>query len=252
MKSQLLDLNFHIRHKNKQIQEITNQTRKEVRNECNPSKSHKAHLKMLMSVINTLPEEQRADFSGIKSMISSDSPKPKENYPTASSLFNTRSAFKIYEPCISEIPYKSHVESEDFLYKLFISDVKTANDLAELQKRHIYALLTFGEDNNPSKYTFLKGGYLCLPLEDTSGNLKEMMDKVVKFFDRHLIKGNILVHCSTGNSRSCAAVIGYFIKKYRMTYEKAYSIVKEGRPSLKLAYALERQLRRIERAELYN
>ena len=153
---------------------------------------------------------------------------------------------------ISEIPYKKYLEVEGFLYNLYISDARTANDLAELQNYHIHALLTFGQSNDPSKYTFLKGGYLCLPLEDSSMDLILIMDKVSKFIDTYLCKGNILVHCCHGNSRSCAAIVGYFIKKYKITFECALELVKKGRTTANIDYILERQLRRIERAELYN
>jgi protein-tyrosine phosphatase len=250
MKSQLLDLSFHIRHNNKKIKEITNQTRKEVRNESLPSKVHKAHLKMLMSVLNTLPAEEQANYTSIKSMIASDSPKPKENnfeYKTQTSVKKPEVSSKV-----SEIPYKKYIELNGYLYNVYISDAQTANDLVELQRNHIYALLTFGQNNDPSKYTLLKGGYLCLPLEDSSYDLLPIMDKVTKFINIYIPKGNILVHCCKGNSRACAAVIGWLIKTFKIPFENAFNIIKEGRPSISLSYIFERQLKRIERAELYN
>lgn len=252
MKNQLLDLSFHIRHNNKKIKEITNQTRREIRGETVPTKAHKANLKMLMSVLNTLPKEEQDNYSSIKSMIGDESPKRKENTPVYHGFIRMNTMPVGRPSLISEIPYKKHIEIEGYLYSLFVSDAQTANDLVELQKNHIYALLTFGESNDPSKYTFLKGGYLCLPLEDGSIEIMPMMDKICKFIDSHISKGNILVHCCLGNSRACAAVVGYLIRKFRLTFDLAYSIVKEGRPSVKLAYVFERQLKRIERAELFN
>lgn len=253
MKNQLLDSSFHIRHKNKKIKEITNQTRREVRNETALTRSHKAHLKMLMSVINTLPLDEQASYSGIKAMLPDDSPRPKENTLAIfdSGINRTRSLPIEKVNKITEIYYKDHVEVQGYLYKLYVADAQTANDLAELQKYNIHALLTFGESNEPSKYTFLKGGYLCLPLEENSADLKLIMDRIIRFFDTYLAKGNVLVHCCQGNSRSCAAIIGYLIKKYRLSYEQALDVIKQGRPSVKITYLLERQLRRIERAELF-
>ena len=224
-----------------------------MRQESVPTKSHKAHLKMLMSIINTMPEEEQANYNGIKSMVSDDSPQPKENAPVYHQpVIKLKTLSITAYPRITEIPYRNYIEVEGYLYNLYISDAQTANDLAELQNYHIHALLTFGQSNDPSKYTFLKGGYLCLPLEESSNELMLVMDKVCKFIDTYINKGNILVHCCEGNSRSCAAIIGYLIKKYKISFDIALDIVKKGRPTVKLAYIFERQLRRIERAELYN
>ena len=197
MKNQLLDLSFHIRHKNKKIQEITNQTRREIRAETNPTRAHKAHLRMLMSVMNNLPDEEQASYPTFKSILFSDSLGPKENTPNtlATPVTRMRSLPHKLAPSITEIPYKNCIDVQEYQYNLYVSDAKTANDLAELQKYHIHALLTFGQGNDPSKYTFLKGGYLCLPLEETSGSLINIMDKVSRFIDTYISKGNILVHC---------------------------------------------------------
>ena len=251
MKNQLLDLSFHIRHKDRRIREITNQTRREVRNESNLTRSHKANLQKIMDAMYNLPQEKQAEFIKLKSLVD-DSPRPKENH--LETLAKSRDISENFKKAlgVSEIPYRKYVETPEYYYSLFVSDAKTANDFVELQKFNIYAVLTFGKSNDPSKFTGLKGGYLCLNLEDSSKGLIPLMETICKFIDLHITKGNILVHCCQGNSRSCAATIGYLIKKFRIPLDQCLNIVKEGRPSVEIAHSFERQLTRIERAELYN
>lgn len=247
----MLDLSFHIRHKDRRIREITNQTRREVRNESNLTKLHKANLQKIMSVMHNLPQEQQAEFIKLKSLVD-ESPHIEENCYGKNEK-NRNLSVNFRPSCgVSEIPYRKYVETPEYQYSLFVSDAKTANDFVELQKYNINAVLTFGISNDPSKFTGLKGGYLCLNLEDSSKGLIPLMDTICKFIDLHITKGNILIHCCQGNSRSCAATIGYLIKKFRINYEESLRIVKEGRSSIEIAHSFERQLRRIERAELYN
>lgn len=251
MKNQLLDLSFHIRHKDKKIRQISNQTRREVRNENNPTRSHKANLQKLMLLVSNLPKPEQQEYTKLKSLLD-DSPRPRETSSFRVDRSRNLSVHNRPSKNISEIPYKRYVELDEYQYSLFISDASTANDFVELQKFNINAVLTFGKSNDPSKFTLLKGGYLCISLEETSNDLINSMERICRFIDLHIVKGNILVHCSEGNSGSCAATVGYFIKKYKMTYEKAMKIVKEARPSAQVSKSLEKQLRRVERAELYN
>jgi hypothetical protein len=251
MKNAILDLSFHIRQKDKKIRQITDQTRRERRNENTPSKSHKANLQKLMSIISNLPKSQQDEYNKLKS-LADDSPGPKENI--SSRLERPRGLSFNSRPCkaISEIPYKKHVELEEYQYGLFISDASTASDFVELQRFNINAVLTFGQRNDPSKFTVLKGGYLCIHLEDPSKDLISGLSRICKFIDLNILRGNILIHCCEGNSWSCAATAAYLVKRYKMTLDKALAVVQEGRPSLQMSKIIERQLRRIERAELYN
>lgn len=54
---------------------------------------------------------------------------------------------------------------------------------------------------------------------------------------------NVLVHCKEGDCKSAALVIAYIIYKFKISFEKAYEIIKAKRPSVKLTEELEQQLK---------
>lgn len=76
---------------------------------------------------------------------------------------------------------------------------------------------------------YITGYYL--PLEDASDvNIKKTLDMCFNLITECIDKSeNILVMCACGISRSPAIVIAYFIRKYRISYERAYNIVKAHR-----------------------
>lgn len=58
-----------------------------------------------------------------------------------------------------------------------------------------------------------------------------------------MYKMNVLVHCKEGDCKSAALVIAYIIYKFKISFEKAYEIIKAKRPSVKLTEELEQQLK---------
>jgi len=59
----------------------------------------------------------------------------------------------------------------------------------------------------------------------------EQLDKVYTFIDAMLkTDHHVLVHCMAGIERSPLTVAYFLTKHYGMTIEKAYEIVKKGRP----------------------
>lgn len=58
-----------------------------------------------------------------------------------------------------------------------------------------------------------------------------------------MYKMNVLVHCKEGDCKSAALVIAYIIYKFKISFEKAYEIIKAKRSSVKLTEELEQQLK---------
>ncbi|CAG9332303.1 unnamed protein product [Blepharisma stoltei] len=136
-----------------------------------------------------------------------------------------------YFGIISEIPYKLYLGLPERHGSLYITDIKGANDLSQLRKLHIYAILTLGLSNAPYVYTFIKGGYMTINIEDDEVyELPNVLPKATKFLDHHLKNGNVLVHDYYGMNRSCAVVVLYLMKKYSMKMYMAIKAVTEGRP----------------------
>lgn len=61
-----------------------------------------------------------------------------------------------------------------------------------------------------------------------------------------MYKMNVLIHCKEGDCKSAALVIAYLIYKFKISFEKAYEIVKTKRPSIKLTEELEYELKKEE------
>ncbi|OMJ95098.1 hypothetical protein SteCoe_1639 [Stentor coeruleus] len=141
------------------------------------------------------------------------------------------------EISLSFLPQNSEIE-----YSIFISDIQAANDLGILRNNQINSVLTLGM-NKPLTYPTIKGGYRCISLEDNnSADLLKILPEIYNFINSQLEKGNVLVHCLRGKNRSCAAVVGYLIKKYSLVYEEALEIVRRSRPFCEINENFARQL----------
>jgi protein tyrosine phosphatase len=108
----------------------------------------------------------------------------------------------------------------DFLY---ISNWDTANNLYELKKHNIKAVLTIETSNKPKYildyYKQNNIDFLFLYLNDfSSENISKYFDISYEFIDKNIKKGNnVLVHCMAGISRSSTLILNYLMRKY---YEK--------------------------------
>lgn len=132
---------------------------------------------------------------------------------------------------ISEIPYKLYLGLSDRGAKLYITDIKGANDLSQLRKLQINAVLSIGVSNTPYTYTFIKGGYMTIDLEDNDASeLPNVLPKAIKFLDLYLSQGNVIVHDYYGTNRACAVVVLYLMKKFSLRMHMAIKAITEGRP----------------------
>lgn len=131
--------------------------------------------------------------------------------------------------------------------KLFIGDIRAANDLARIQQHKIQAILTLGKANSPANFPFVKHGYQTIPLEDKdSANIIGKLHAISQFLALKLEHGNVLIHCYFGVSRSCAAVIGFLMKRFKLTLADARKLVHTARPCMDLSPWFEQQLRQYE------
>ena len=105
----------------------------------------------------------------------------------------------------------------DFLY---ISNWDTANNLYELKKNNIKAVLTIETSNKPTHilnyYKQNNIDFLFLYLNDLpSENITKYFDVSYEFIDKNIKKGNnVLVHCMAGISRSSTLILNYLMRKY--------------------------------------
>lgn len=103
---------------------------------------------------------------------------------------------------------------------LYISNWNTSNNLLELHKNKIKAVLTIETRNKPDNiinyYRTNNIDYLFLSLDDLpTENISKYFDISYIFINKHVNKGdNVLVHCWAGVSRSTTLVINYLMRKY--------------------------------------
>ncbi|XP_039761172.1 dual specificity protein phosphatase 1B-like isoform X2 [Pararge aegeria] len=114
---------------------------------------------------------------------------------------------------------------------LYLSNARAACDRNVLKQLKITHLLTV-ETHRLPKSTFVNNNisYLFIRANDTpSTNLLSYFPMANSFIEEGLQKGNVLVHCHFGVSRSATLVIAYIMEKYQMSFEKAYHFVRQKR-----------------------
>ncbi|XP_026760366.2 dual specificity protein phosphatase MPK-4-like [Galleria mellonella] len=114
---------------------------------------------------------------------------------------------------------------------LYLSNARAAADKSVLRYLNITHVLTIEARRLP-KSTFV-GSNICtlfIRAYDTpQTNLLSYFPMANAFIDEGLQKGNVLVHCHFGVSRSATIVIAYLMEKYKLTFEQAYSYVRQRR-----------------------
>ena len=128
------------------------------------------------------------------------------------------------------------------MYNLYISGWNCAMDEELLKKHNIKYILCINKENKKSEqihdmYKRLGITWMDLELDDhPNEKIHELFEPTFNFIENSQEKGNVLVHCTAGMSRSAAIVTKYLMKKLKhkdgrsVTREEAYNILKQKRP----------------------
>lgn len=114
---------------------------------------------------------------------------------------------------------------------LYLGNLTAATDTNVLTQHGITHILTIDTCPLPRRILELKHlttKYIQLsdlPKED----LLSHFDDTEAFINEAISKGNVLVHCYFGVSRSATVVIAYIMKKYKLSYYEAFEKVKTRR-----------------------
>ncbi|XP_050357190.1 dual specificity protein phosphatase MPK-4-like [Nymphalis io] len=114
---------------------------------------------------------------------------------------------------------------------LYLSNARAAGDRNVLQHLKITHVLTV-ETRRLPKSTFIDSNISTLFIRayDTpTTNLMPYFPMANAFIEEGLQKGNVLVHCHFGVSRSATIVIAFIMAKYKLTFERAYAFVRQRR-----------------------
>jgi protein-tyrosine phosphatase len=124
---------------------------------------------------------------------------------------------------------KENVVMTEILPHIFVGNTSDAQDLGRLTKNGITHVLNC----TPDLPFLLENKYKCMRidvLDLPSQNIRKHFDQAIEFIDSALrSKGNILVHCSAGISRSPTLVLAYMMKKNHWTLEEAFDKMRKLR-----------------------
>lgn len=98
--------------------------------------------------------------------------------------------------------------------------------LIDLKKNNIVAIICCADNIEifPKDFT-----YLHFPLADTEYDITKYFKPNYDFIEEHRIKGNIIIHCNAGCSRSASMLISYMMIKYNLRFEEALNRVRNIR-----------------------
>lgn len=110
---------------------------------------------------------------------------------------------------------------QEILPSLYLGSEAAINNL-DASFSHILCFRS-GQRNYPSHLACKR---IAIP-DRSDSYLIPIFEETYDYIDN--AKGNILVTCKLGNSRSAAIVIAYIMKKFNVSFEKAYHYVKQKR-----------------------
>jgi hypothetical protein len=146
---------------------------------------------------------------------------------------------------MSRIPFKEFLLSSGIEGELFISGIKAAADPSILVKNHIRSVVAIGSCTQLAKFTSITGGYLDLAIAENETEVRGFVEhyvKAIRFIERKLKEGSVLVCCYYGVCRSVMIVLAYLMKVHRTKFAKALAIVKKGRNFVSLSQAAVSQM----------
>lgn len=77
--------------------------------------------------------------------------------------------------------------------------------------------------------------HLHIEAQDFKGVQPDQIEEGVSFLEKKVAEGKtVYVHCKAGRGRSAAIVVAFLMKKYKLSLDEAYKLVKQKRPQISL------------------
>lgn len=133
---------------------------------------------------------------------------------------------------------------------LFISNFSVALDEGELKSHKISAVLSAVASERPptklySKLKIKQKVFTCQDFEKQ--DISQHFKPACEFIEEELAKGNVLVHCGAGVSRSSTIVISYLMWKNKIPFMEALKIMEKRHPPTRPNPGFQKQLIKYEK-----
>lgn len=143
------------------------------------------------------------------------------------------------------------IEKTDGVGTLYLGDYFAASDKIKLREKGISTVLTVAIGLN-IHYTKNIKHHVYPAYDDENYDISRYFADTFKAIEEGLRKGNVLVHCAAGVSRSASIVIAYLMKKNKWTFKIAYEFVKKKRNVIFPNSGFVKQLKMLEKKILEN
>lgn len=126
--------------------------------------------------------------------------------------------------------------------RIFVGGYPAASNERLLRDNNICAVVTCARELSP---VLLDGvNYHHIDLRDRhSEHLVDHLLETIPFIDKNIKRGNVLIHCAMGKSRSVSVAIAYLILRKNLSYQNAFKLIQRARCIAKPNSGFERQLR---------
>lgn len=133
-------------------------------------------------------------------------------------------------------------EANEIINGIYLGNIESSYDKDMLKKLNITSIISvlYGY-NPPYKEDF---DYLVINALDSSDtNLYMVFDLCCEFINKVFEdKGNLLIHCMAGRSRSVTILAAYLIKNFGISDESAIDLIKSKRPIIGINDGFRQQL----------
>jgi hypothetical protein len=109
--------------------------------------------------------------------------------------------------------------------------------------------VAYNTKQSPSDINYMELEINDKPTQTLSGVLESSYNFIHDAIEK---QGKILIHCVWGQSRSISCLIYFLMKHSKLSFDRAMTIIKDKKPTVRLDDAFERQLRSIDYEHRYN
>jgi hypothetical protein len=147
----------------------------------------------------------------------------------------------LYSKCLNI--FENKFEGTEIITGLYIGSIDSTYDIKKLKElgiTHIISVLPGFAPPYPNDFKYM----IINAMDDENTNLGNVFEDSNKFIDNAFEnRGNILVHCMMGRSRSATITAAYLIHAFGMNVDDVLSLMKNKRNIIQPNTHFEKQLR---------